>query len=1278
MVAKFEASEVSSRTANMPGSQRGQTTRVPAFPLSSPPTEDLTSFKPSNSGTAIPSTNPFLSSRSFAPSHSDDDSGSSSGRDEFHLERYSQDTNRNAKPLRLQNRHSPKPQPKKSALKADRKPRPGLNIVTNFSGQVTRAHTDGLVIDHVQSQRPRLGPRYVTSVVSAKAEHVSQSTMDLSLDNVHGLVLDNPQRSEGAGNGVQKSNSSKRRIGRQAVTRLQELQAARKKAGSSDNKGVRHLANPPFSARNGQPQVYDTSIAGNGRSPDARSIVIGLSVPESEADAHRSQKGGDSATPAQTPDTPAITITPAEESEPWNPVFLGKARPPSSIYSANPRNDRQTQGPSPPPVASIIQTRSGLVGENLPAVGASIASGAVVHRPLYSHDFDFDEEKDSDYAEDLRKNSSESRDHILAPEKEDGRHKSQGWWNLMLSPMLSRKGTIVDRDASNNIGIPPVPRIPTAVDSSKHNFVSSFSPDSPEPPRRLGLAGTRASMWFRWNPWEKERAPRPQEQSGGRSLEAPQENALSDRSVAVLLEPSPDNLGIGLAAEYYHACAVEQLSGNRYFECQNHSCAECLPQLHSLFDPNSPVLPLGEGRGVDRSVCEAKVTGTSASRVESGVTDRSEPEGLSPNMRQAGLAAVMKARAIETQEPPESAPRRFEPPVLTQKDTKGSLATTQRALNADSLRAERQYAPVPAAAPPRLTAPAVLSPGPVSPEMPRTMISQGAVPLVELPPQPIQNRSFDQTQATKTSSLRGQTQPSSIAIYNYANDAERGGAGSTAIAVYTSKAPIEPRSQRGIVDKASTAQTDQMRNGEDSGAPKKQGWLSKLRCPYRPKKAKEDPKSKTKRRRWTLIISSLLFLIVLACILLATFFTRRGDGTPVQSQWLNLTGYPPMPTGISTIARPDAVKEQSQCVAPATLWSCALPKESQGEMTPNNADQPNFRFQITFRNGTVPANMTIPVDSPSARSVRNQSRAEDPFTNDLFTPDPTPPSRADQIFMGNTTDNVTEPFQGEPTPFYMTFIPTFPIDPSNVTDTSTSGSRFVVRQATNTSNDIPAPDVLDDGSAAPANLLPTSPFPTSQPVQLYNRGQVDEHYGFYLYFDKAIFLQSTAPVDTSQFANNDGIEPEDEDGGSTRDQSKLRCTFSQTRFLVRIWTNPGFGATLLSPISGTNSTGSDNSSATNFNRPGSFPYPTTISLDRHGGNINKKAAYCYGMDDLQVIQTDIRSIVPELRNVGGQLINPAPPLVNGSVDAGTRSFDPQAGGIDGGTGGCECLWQNWN
>ena len=109
-----------------------------------------------------------------------------------------------------------------------------------------------------------------------------------------------------------------------------------------------------------------------------------------------------------------------------------------------------------------------------------------------------------------------------------------------------------------------------------------------------------------------------------------------------------------------------------------------------------------------------------------------------------------------------------------------------------------------------------------------------------------------------------------------------------------------------------------------------------------------------------------------------------------------------------------------------------------------------------------------------------------------------------------------------------------------------------------------------------------------------------------------------------------------------------------------------------------------NATATDFNPPGSFPYPISITLDRHGGDMNKKGAYCYKMDpsgDGKIVVDDTSpAVLLENRGAGGVEVNAAPSKLNlpsgGNAD-GSGAFDTNAGGIDGGTGGCSCEWRNW-
>jgi hypothetical protein len=332
---------------------------------------------------------------------------------------------------------------------------------------------------------------------------------------------------------------------------------------------------------------------------------------------------------------------------------------------------------------------------------------------------------------------------------------------------------------------------------------------------------------------------------------------------------------------------------------------------------------------------------------------------------------------------------------------------------------------------------------------------------------------------------------------------------------------------------------------------------------------------------------------------------------------------------------------------------------------PYAANNPNFRVEIRFLNGAY--NHSTTVNTSSTLRVRRGSGS--------FDPSPSPPSLADQAFLGNTTDGNAVPYGGEDTPFYMTIMSPAQVSSNALFRRSSSSSTS--SETFNLSDIIPAPDETSDGLPAAATLYP---LPDSQPVRLYNRGMSTEHYGFYTYFDKSIFLESESPLNGGTTDTN----ANDNNGGSAQSSAKVRCTWSQTRFLVQIWTQPGkLGYNLISggstgtgtgtstPASSTptatSTTPTSSSSATDFTRPGSFPYPVTITVDRHGGNEDQKLVYCYGVEEDGHYNVTNHKLEIEDRSAGGMLINPA-----GSSEKG-GSY----GGVDGGTGGCECQWTNW-
>lgn len=476
--------------------------------------------------------------------------------------------------------------------------------------------------------------------------------------------------------------------------------------------------------------------------------------------------------------------------------------------------------------------------------------------------------------------------------------------------------------------------------------------------------------------------------------------------------------------------------------------------------------------------------------------------------------------------------------------------------------------------------------------------------------------------------------------------------------------------------------------------------------------------SKKKRdRRWYCAIIIFCIIVIILSVILAICLTHKGDSTPVQSQWLNLTGYPPMPTGVMTVAGPDPAVERSSCVAPSQMWTCALPKEQQDSNTGYASDRPNFRFEISFHNGSYPHSTTV------RSSATNSKRSLLLFDRDDAAPSPTPavPRLVDQKFLGNTTDNVTAPFEGEETPFFITFLS--PVDtsdyqslgkrdthdnsesttlspsttrsssPSKTSSTASSTTTSGTGTFADIGNLIPAPAMASDGTASAATLYP---LPGSQPIKLYDRGKPTEHYGFYTYFDKSIFIESKIPV-TGDNKLKDS-DSEDSNGGSTKEKANVRCTWSQTRFLVRIWTQPtnvtNMRITASSSSNSTNATATTTASATtslstksptstsslsanNFTSPGSFPYPITLTVDRHGGLATEKLIYCYSLEQEGYYNLTSPKLEDEDRSSGGSIIQASPGYIALAEVVQQGIKENQTEPVDGGTGGCECEWRNW-
>lgn len=265
------------------------------------------------------------------------------------------------------------------------------------------------------------------------------------------------------------------------------------------------------------------------------------------------------------------------------------------------------------------------------------------------------------------------------------------------------------------------------------------------------------------------------------------------------------------------------------------------------------------------------------------------------------------------------------------------------------------------------------------------------------------------------------------------------------------------------------------------------------------------------------------------------------------------------------------------------------------------------------------------------------------------------------FFLGNTTDGVLSAEKaGEPTPFYVSMLRSAndSVGPSVLSRRADDPPLPAPANLTagqgelNVSNIVPPPALNKDGTGAPAVLLA---FPTQQPLRLYDRGLPTERYGFYSYYNKTTYVKSVAPL----VGQATSPVPADQNGGCLETEASFVVTWLSVRYKVEIWTRRGNATRLLAATTNGNGNGK------NSTRPGSFPYPVTVTLDTHGGPRGAKFAFTRGVDDRQrVVLGDAKLVLNNL-NTTGDLVNPA------------GQFNPSFGGMDGGTGGCRCEYTNW-
>ncbi|KAJ5887115.1 hypothetical protein N7504_011162 [Penicillium tannophilum] len=1126
----------------------------------------------------------------------------------------------------------------------------------------------------------------------------------------------------------------------------------------------------------------------SGFSPSDRNVMIGLTVPYHES----SDRSRELDSAGDQPLTPSIIVTPACEETFWSADAASpEGLPPratSSVYS-QPTPRLYGSGTDIPPVPAIPEehSMSKKQTEESDYLNAHFVAMTQKRQSLSAGTI-FETEIDSPEVERPRtiiNDNDQSPLNRLSVNTEASRPQSQGWWNVLLSPLLGRSNTLSSRKSPLSPRFPkPNPSMPGTSQTCREKEISCFSPDTPE------TAVT--------NQWQERNKVFEQSRSIDNIDAVP---PVPNRQTAMSMM-FPGHRVQGEAAEYYQACAHELFSKTPYFDCFNHVCSITPPNVITS-QPGIGAAVTGD-RGLALAEAENQHTQPELKDAEVATAARGLLIDVDTPSQEAmknsecakcshlrvstnsidswastAVDTVMDDNEKSMSELPQASSREFvvEPPVqpMAQEPAQAPVQPpipepapipaaffppepTPVPVSAPFVHPEplmKEAEPAPASyIPPQSPAPAPQSemPIPAAPYYPPEPPVQAppqiinnyhyGAPPSEIPPQapviveramphfipvyPSNNpflSPFEQQQprpevsewpnASPTPQPYSQEPPQEADItkmrgeyQDTPRDAPRdapqedartlehlappeqhgtsqpsepispgfqraaGGPGSIPMSDVNAPAPAYAQHHRDaalperydpysapeatVLNPAGEIGPGESRRRrlerEDAtgrkigGLWRGRGCFSKGGCYGRP------GREGRLRRRWYLFIGLFFLIIVVLAIALATTLTRKSDETQVQSKWVNLTNYPPIQTGIMTIAGTEPQVQNSGCVNIETAWSCYLPKGTQQtENKPFDGNEPTFRVEIRYRNGT--SNSTTSSNSTTTK-------------RGVWTADPSPPSIADQTFLGNTTDGNAKPYAGEETPFYLSVLSAVHLTSTNVFRRSNSSI-------------IPAPTEDSDGTPAAATLYP---LPSSQPVRLYNRGESSEHYGFYTYFDKSIFLQSRAPLNNS-VADYDS---EDKSGGSTKAEAQARCTWSQTRFLVQIWTNPsGMGYSLLSSsgsnasasatstATSTSSTATSSSSATDYTRPGSFPYPVTVTVDRHGGDAEKKRVYCWGIEENGHYNFTEGKLQIENRSVGGTLVNPA--LTSSSDSSSASAY----GGIDGGTGGCECQWVNW-
>ncbi|PKX99304.1 uncharacterized protein P174DRAFT_468954 [Aspergillus novofumigatus IBT 16806] len=788
-------------------------------------------------------------------------------------------------------------------------------------------------------------------------------------------------------------------------------------------------------------------------SPSDRPIMIGYTVPfeESSQSQDDGAKGPDSAGSQRTPMTPSIVVTPAKDDGFWQGLAPDFHRPraTSSIYSQ--RTSFIGNGrPEIPPVPAIPASHFEERGNQLDVSRRESVLSTRKQRS-FSTGTEFEEDDGPRQGLRARSFSTESSKRgldRLSVMTDTNRHQSQGWWTYLLSPMLGRSSTIASRSTPTRTERPPMPTLLTNSTVSSDEWwekeVSYFSPDTPET-----TVATRGEV-TNW-------------QEGDANPFADVNTADEKKSVEMMFQGEPIQ---GAAAEYYQACAHELFSGRPYFECINHVCSitpkDGIPVLlaGSIAEPQSneknllidvdddvshlgPVNPFESASqsgarsisgttAVDDQLASPLISNTEKKYLEEATPE--EPRGKSPEPEPIAREPPVYAG----DRPEKQASHLFFQPTntITPAATNINIQPPEPLPPASGAPQERiipQYIVVPSQ---NLGGGGRLqpqTPDATSPGLQQATVRSGSIPLTEMASGPAPAYTAHRSASPP---LPPRIDPAPITREQMTHP-------------WFERERIETRRRR--------LEKEDAIGRKAGGLWRGRGCLSNKGCFGRP------GREGRLRRRWYMAITTFFVLIVVVAVVLAVMLTRKGDDTPVQSQWLNLTGYPPMPTGIATIAGSEPQTQNSGCITPSTLWSCALPPEQQPGNKPYAPNQPSFRVEIRFRNGTY-ANSTT-----AASTLSHKTRD----ISGSFNPSPSPqvsktrPSWAIRPIKTPSPTQAKRPPSSSPSSRPPPSLhPDYPADPTAPSQTSSPSSHLPISTLTAQPQPLPSIHSLNPSPCA--------------------------------------------------------------------------------------------------------------------------------------------------------------------------------------------------------------------